>query len=53
MVYWLHRIDQFINAISIRDGEAIRGLLMLLGFLGLSLLLLIIFCHRKSEKVLS
>ncbi len=54
MIYWLHRIGQFINGINLKnDEEIIRGLLMLLGFLGFALLLLVVFSRRKSEKVLS
>jgi len=54
MIYWLYRVAQFINGINVRnDEEVVHGLLMLLGFLGLAIILLVIFSHRKAEKILS
>jgi len=51
---WLYQIWQHIDAMKLgTDEEMLWGLLKILGFFVLGVAIILMFCRRKSQKVVS
>ncbi len=50
-ISWLYQVYRFIATMSGADAKIFWGFLMILGFLGLGIVVALMFSRRKSQEI--